>query len=175
MDLQDSIYIGQIAKLHGYKGGVSLFLDVSDPNDYKETNTFFVEMDGILTPFIVETLKLKNKGFAAVKFQGIDSEQHALSLIKKKVYIPTSDVKEIDHLRLNDHEIIGYLVEDETKGDIGTVVGVFDLKSNPLLILDFKEKEILIPLVDELIVHVDRDSKRMKINAPEGLIDLYLD
>ena len=88
MDLQDSIYIGQIAKLHGYKGGVSLFLDVSDPNDYKETNTFFVEMDGILTPFIVETLKLKNKGFAAVKFQGIDSEQHALSLIKKKVYIP---------------------------------------------------------------------------------------
>ena len=175
MDLQDSIYIGQIAKLHGYKGGVSLFLDVSDPNDYKETNTFFVEMDGILTPFIVETLKLKNKGFAAVKFQGIDSEQHALSLIKKKVYIPKSDVKEIDHLRLNDHEIFGYLVEDETKGDIGTVVGVFDLKSNPLLILDFKEKEILIPLVDELIVHVDRDLKRMKINAPEGLIDLYLD
>ena len=175
MDLQDSIYIGQISKLHGYKGGVSLFLDVSDPNDYKETNTFFVEMDGILTPFIVETLKLKNKGFAAVKFQGIDSEQHALSLIKKKVYIPKSDVKEIDHLRLNDNEIIGYLVEDETKGDIGTVVGVFDLKSNPLLILNFKEKEILIPLADELIVHVDRDSKRMKINAPEGLIDLYLD
>ena len=175
MDLQDSIYIGQIAKLHGYKGGVSLFLDVSDPNEYKETNTFFVEMDGILTPFIVETLKLKNKGFAAVKFQGIDSEQHALALIKKKVYIPKSDIKEIDHLRLNDHEIIGYSVEDENKGAIGTVVGVFDLKSNPLLIIDFKEKEILIPLVDELIVHVDRDSKRIKINAPEGLIDLYLD
>ena len=75
-------------------------------------------MDSILTPFIVETLKLKNKGFAAVKFQGIDSEQHALSLIKKKVYIPKSDAKEIDQLRWNDHEIIGYLVEDETKGDI---------------------------------------------------------
>ena len=175
MDLQDSIYIGQISKLHGYKGGVSLFLDVSDPNDYKETNTFFVEMDGILTPFIVETLKLKNKGFAAVKFQGIDSEQHALSLIKKKVYIPKSDVKEIDFLRLNDHEIIGYLVEDETKGDIGTVVGVFDLKSNPLLIIDFKEKEILVTLVEELIVHIDRGSKILRVNAPDGLIDLYLD
>ena len=175
MDLHDSIYIGQISKLHGYKGGVSLFLDVSDPNEYKETNTFFVEMDGILTPFIVETLKLKNKGFAAVKFQGVDSEEQALSLIKRKVYIPKSEVKQIDHLRLNDHEIIGYSVEDENKGAIGTVVGVFDLKSNPLLILNFKEKEILIPLADELIVHVDRDSKRMKINAPEGLIDLYLD
>ena len=175
MDLQDSIYIGQIAKLHGYKGGVSLFLDVTDPNEYKGTKTFFVEMEGILTPFFVESLKLKNKGFAAVKFQGVESEEQALSLIKGKVYIPKSDVKQIDHLRLNDHEIIGYSVEDENKGAIGTVVGVFDLKSNPLLIIDFNEKEILIPLVDELIVHIDRASKKLRVNAPDGLIDLYLD
>ena len=78
-------------------------------------------------------------------------------------------------MRLNDHEIIGYEVEDQNKGTIGTVVGVVDLKSNPLLIVDFNEKEILIPLVEELIVHVDRDSKRIKVNTPEGLIDLYLD
>ena len=175
MDLQDSIYIGQIAKLHGYKGGVSLFLDVSDPLAYKETESFFVEIDGILTPFFVESLKLKNKGFAAVKFQGVESEEQALSLIKRKVYIPKSDMTQIDHLRLNDHEIIGYSVEDENKGAIGTVVNVVDLKSNPLIVIDFKEKEILIPLLEELIVHVDQDSKRMKINAPEGLIDLYLD
>ena len=84
-------------------------------------------------------------------------------------------MKQIDHFRLNDHEIIGYSVEDENKGSIGTVVNVVDLKSNPLIVIDFKEKEILIPLVEELIVHVDQDSKRMKINAPEGLIDLYLD
>ena len=175
MDLKDSIYIGQIAKLHGYKGGVSLFLDVTHPEEYMEVESFFVDVEGILTPFFVESFKLKNKGFAAVKFQGVDSEEEAKSLIKKKVYLPENELKELDESSFYDHEVIGYGIEDVVKGQIGTVVGVADLKLNPLLIVDFNEKEILLPLFDGLIVNVDRESKQLKVKAPDGLIDLYLD
>ncbi len=175
MDLKDSIYIGQIAKLHGYKGGVSLFLDVSHPDEYKDIESFFVDIDGILTPFFVESFKLKNKGFAAVKFQGIDSEQEARNLVKKKVFIPETELKEMDESGFYDHEVIGYEVEDVVKGTIGKVTAIADFKLNPLLIIDFNEKEILLPLFDGLIVNVDRKSKKLKVNAPEGLIDLYLD
>ena len=66
-------------------------------------------------------------------------------------------------------------IEDIVKGPIGKVTGVADLKLNPLLIIDFNGKEILLPLFDGLIVNVDRESKQLKVNAPEGLIDLYLD
>ena len=175
MDLKDSIYIGQIAKLHGYKGGVSLFLDVTHPEEYIDTETFFVDVEGILTPFFIESFKLKNKGFAAVKFQGVDTEQNARSLIKKKVYLPETEHKELDQSSFYDHEVIGYSIEDIVKGPIGKVTGVADLKLNPLLIIDFNGKEILLPLFDGLIVNVDRESKQLKVNAPEGLIDLYLD
>ena len=175
MDLKDSIYIGQIAKLHGYKGGVSLFLDVTHPEEYMEIESFFVDIEGILTPFFVESFKLKNKGFAAVKFQGVDSEEDAKNLIKKKVYLPENELKDLDESSFYDHEIIGYAIEDVIKGPIGTVVGVADLKLNPLLIVDFNEKEILLPLFDGLIVNVDRESKQLKVKAPDGLIDLYLD
>ncbi len=175
MDLKDSIYIGQIAKLHGYKGGVSLFLDVTHPEEYIDTETFFVDVEGILTPFFIESFKLKNKGFAAVKFQGVDTEQNARSLIKKKVYLPETELKELDQSSFYDHEVIGYSIEDIVKGPIGKVTGVADLKLNPLLIIDFNGKEILLPLFDGLIVNVDRESNQLKVNAPEGLIDLYLD
>jgi len=175
MDLKDSIYIGQIAKLHGYKGGVSLFLDVSHPDEYKDIESFFVELDGLLTPFFVESFKLKNKGFAAVKFQGVDSEQEARALLKKKVFIPETELKELDDSNFYDHEIIGYEVEDEVKGSIGKVTAIADLKLNPLLIIDFNDKEVLLPLFDGLIVHVDRNLKMLKVKAPDGLIDLYLD
>lgn len=174
MDLKDSIYIGQIAKLHGYKGGVSLFLDVTHPEEYKDIESFFIEMNGILTPFFIESFKLKNKGFAAIKFQGVDTELDAKSLLKKKVYIPETELKELDHEGFYDHEVIGYEVEDNIKGYIGKVSGVADLKLNPLLIIDFNDKEILLPIFDELIVHVDRNLRRLKVQAPEGLIDLYL-
>ena len=174
MDLKDSIYIGQIAKLHGYKGGVSLFLDVTHPEEYMDMESFFVEIDGILTPFFVESFKLKNKGFAAVKFQGIDTEQEAKSLLKKKVFIPETVLRELDESNFYDHEVIGYEVEDVVKGKIGKVTAIADLKQNPLLVIEFKDKEILLPIFEGLIVNVDRKLKRLKVKAPDGLIDLYL-
>ena len=174
MDLKDSIYIGQIAKLHGYKGGVSLFLDVTHPEEYMDMESFFIEIDGILTPFFVESFKLKNKGFAAVKFQGVDSEQEARSLLKKKVFIPESELKELDESNFYDHEVIGYEVEDIVKGEIGKVTAIANLKQNPLLVIEFKDKEILLPIFEGLIVKVDRKLKRLKVKAPDGLIDLYL-
>ena len=36
-------------------------------------------------------------------------------------------------------------------------------------------KEILIPITDEVVKKVDRTAKTIEINAPEGLIDIYLD
>ncbi len=174
MDLKDSIYIGQIAKLHGYKGGVSLFLDVTHPEEYMDMESFFIEIDGILTPFFVESFKLKNKGFAAVKFQGIDSEQEAKSLLKKKVFIPETELRELDESNFYDHEVIGFEVEDVVKGEIGKVTAIADLKQNPLLVIEFKDKEILLPIFEGLIVKVNRKLKRLKVKAPDGLIDLYL-
>jgi 16S rRNA processing protein RimM len=36
------------------------------------------------------------------------------------------------------------------------------------------EKEVLVPLIDEFIVSLDRNSKVLTIKAPEGLIEFYL-
>ena len=36
------------------------------------------------------------------------------------------------------------------------------------------KKEILIPILDQVIQNVDRDKKTLTITAPEGLIDMYL-
>jgi 16S rRNA processing protein RimM len=49
-----------------------------------------------------------------------------------------------------------------------------DLPLQALLQIAFGEKELLVPLVDEIIVKVDRKKKELHIRAPEGLIDFYL-
>jgi 16S rRNA processing protein RimM len=39
----------------------------------------------------------------------------------------------------------------------------------------FREgKEVLIPIQDEIIMEVDRKNKSILVDAPDGLIDLYL-
>lgn len=173
--IPDFIEIGHIAKLHGFKGEVSIYLDVTDPQYYFESPHFLVEMNGVPTPFLVEWIKPKNKGFITVKFEGISSEEDARILLKKRVIMPEAMLPELDEHTFYDFEVIGFSVEDQERGPIGTVVEVIDHPSNPLLSIDFNGKEILIPLNLDLSKRVDRTSKTIYLSCPEGLLSIYLD
>ena len=174
MQKQDCFYLGIIAKLHGFKGEVSLFLDVSNPSEYATLDAVFIEIDGSLIPFFVQHIKMKTKGFVAVKFEGIDSEKDAQRILKKQVYLPEAFLQELDQTSFYDHEIIGYTVIDEAHGNVGVVENVIDMAANPLLQLDKEGREVLIPIFDGLVQKVQRKKKELHIKAPEGLIDLYL-
>ena len=174
MQKKDCFYLGIIAKLHGFKGEVSLFLDVSNPAEYATLDAVFVEIDGGLVPFFVQNIKIKTKGFVAVKFQGVDSEQDAQRILKKSVYLPEAFLQELDQTSFYDHEIIGYTVIDEVHGDVGIVENVIDMAANPLLQLNKNGVEVLLPIFDGLVQKVQRKKKELYVKAPEGLIDLYL-
>jgi 16S rRNA processing protein RimM len=72
------------------------------------------------------------------------------------------------------HEIIGFGVIDQEKGDIGTITAVYENAPQPLLSIDCEGKEILLPIIDEIIINVNREERIMEVKSPEGLIDLYL-
>jgi 16S rRNA processing protein RimM len=174
MNFEGYFYLGKIAKLHGYKGEVSLFLDVTNPADYNKLKRVFVDVDGVLIPFFIDQLKPKNKGFIAVKFQDINEEIAAKKLLKKSIYLPEDELAELSDTSFYDHEISGFKVYDQIKGFIGIVDTVIDLTANPLLRIEFNTNEILVPIFDGLIKNVDRDKKELHIQAPDGLIDLYI-
>jgi 16S rRNA processing protein RimM len=174
MNFEGYFYLGKFAKLHGYKGEVSLFLDVTNPSDYNQLERIFVDVDGVLVPFFIDQLKLKNKGFVAVKFQGINDEDAAKKLLKKSIFLPENELSELNETSFYDHEIAEYRVFDQIKGFIGIVDTVVDLVSNPLLRIELDGKEILVPIFDGLINKVDRKKRELHIHAPDGLIDLYI-
>lgn len=174
MQKADCYHLGYIAKLHGFKGEVSLFLDVTTPADYQGLDALYLDINGQLTPFFIEGFKLKNKGFAALKFEGIETEEAAKRLVKSKAYLPLEVLPELDQTSFYDHEVIGFKVFDAQHGVIGVVEDVIDMTSNPLLQIDFNGTEILVPIFEGLIQKVLRKKKELYIKAPEGLIDLYL-
>jgi 16S rRNA processing protein RimM len=174
MNKEDFFQLGSIAKLHGFKGEVSLFLDVTNPEEYTDLETVFVDMNGFLTPFFIDNVKLKNKGFITVKFKEVDDEATAKKLLKKEIYLPLDQLRELDDVSFYDHEVLGYEVIDSIKGSIGKVTNVIDIASNPLMQTEINGKEVLLPIFDGLVKKVDRKKMILYIEAPEGLIDLYL-
>jgi 16S rRNA processing protein RimM len=174
MNKADCFHLGYVAKLHGFKGEVSLFLDVTNPEDYQTLDAVFIEINGQLSPFFVESFKLKNKGFAAVKFEGVNSENDARLLLRKNLFLPAQILPKLSGTHFYDHEVVGFTVIDLNYGEVGKLESIVDLQVNPLIQIMNGEKEVLIPLIEGVVVELERKKKIMTINAPAGLIELYL-
>lgn len=174
MNKADCFHLGYVAKLHGFKGEVSLFLDVTNPEDYETLDAVFIEINGQLSPFFVESFKLKNKGFAAVKFVGVDSEKDARIILRKNLFLPAQILPKLSGKNFYDHEVVGFKVIDTNFGEVGILESVIDLQVNPLIQIMNGEKEVLVPLIEGVVQEVDRKKKTLTITAPAGLIELYL-
>jgi 16S rRNA processing protein RimM len=172
MTKEECFQLGKITKPFGYKGQVIFFLDVDEPEDYAELDAVFVEVKSSLIPYFIKDLKV-NGNKAIVTFEDIDAEQ-ALALVGCNLFLPLKMLPKLTGNRFYYHEVIGWKVVDSEKGDIGIIASVIDYPAQPLFQIMKNDKEILIPIIDQVIKKVDRKEKTMNITAPNGLIDLYL-
>ena len=61
----------------------------------------------------------------------------------------------------------------EKENSLGTVKEIIDLSGNQLLTVVNGAQEILIPMKDEIMKKVDIKSKKIEVELPDGLLDLY--
>lgn len=174
MHKQDCFYLGKIAKKFSYKGEVLIYLDTDEPESYTNMESVFVEINKHLVPFFIVSSSLHKGDFLRTRFEDVDSEDEADKLLGCEVYLPLSFLPELEGNKFYFHEIIGFDAEDQRLGVVGKIVGVNDSSAQPLFEIKNGDIEILVPMIDDFIIKVDRENKKIVLNTPEGLIDLYL-
>jgi len=172
MTKEECYQLGKITKPFGYKGQVVFFLDVDVPEEYAELDAVFVEQKHGLVPFFIKEMSI-NGNKAIVTFEDLKPDE-AQMLVGSDLYLPLEMLPKLTGNRFYFHEVIGWTVIDSEKGDIGTIASVIDYPAQALFQIMKNDKEILIPVIDQVINKVDRDKKIIHITAPTGLIDLYL-
>ncbi len=173
MTKEECFYLGRVAKTHGIKGEVTLKLDVDDPSDYLKMKYFLLEINKVLTPFFVEKLVASgDKFFVAV--QDIHTVEAASALTGKEVYLPLEMLPKLSGKQFYYHEVKGYTLIDAEKGELGPIADVIEYPTQAILQVFKDGKEILIPILDQVIQKVDRKNKKLHVKAPEGLIEMYL-
>lgn len=174
MRKEDCFYLGKIAKKFSYKGEVLIYLDTDEPGLYENMESVFVEINKHLVPFFIEASSIHKGDFLRTRFEDVKNEEEADKLLGCEVYLPLSMLPKLEGNKFYFHEIIGFDAEDQRLGNIGKIVGVNDTSAQPLFEIIKGDIEILIPMIDDFIVKVDRENKKIILNTPEGLIDLYL-
>ena len=175
MQKKDCFYLGKIVKKYSFKGEVLVKLDTDEPELYENIEALFVDLRNNLVPFFIESSQLHKSELLRIKFEEVDTEEDADSILKCDVYLPLQFLPKLDDDQFYFHEIIGYTVEDVNFGTVGIVKSINDSTSQALFEIDRDGIEILIPMNDAFIKKVDKKKKLIIVETPEGLIDLYIE
>lgn len=175
MNKEACFFLGKIVKKYSFKGELLIKLDTDEPDLYENLDSVFINLRGNLIPFFIESSQLHKSELLRVKFEDVDTEGDADSLIKSECYLPLSFLPELEEDKFYFHEIIGFSVEDINFGHVGIIKGVNDTTSQSLFEIDRNGIEILIPMNDHFINKVDKENKKIIVDTPEGLIDLYIE
>jgi 16S rRNA processing protein RimM len=173
MNKEESFYIGYVTKTKGLKGELQVYFEFEDYEDL-DLDVVFAEMNGKMVPFFVETYKLYPNQTGLFYFEDIDHIDKAQTLVKKKIYLPLSKMPERGEEDFTYNDLKGYMVKDEIEGALGEIMEINEYPQQFVATLMHKEKEILFPLNEDMIVEIDEEAKTLVVNLPEGLLDLYL-
>jgi len=169
----DCFYLGRIIKVHGFKGDVSIKLDTDLPETYSQMESVFVEIDRKLVPFFIRSIQHVKDTLFRVRFEGVDSEEEALRIVNHSLYLPLSVLPKLSGNQFYYHEVIGFRVEDDEHGTLGTIHAVLEGSGQDVFQIRSGETEILIPIVDTFLLKVDRAEQVIHVTTPEGLVTFY--
>ncbi|WP_445757580.1 ribosome maturation factor RimM [Polaribacter sp.] len=174
MRKEDCFYLGRIVRKHSFKGEVVIKLDTDEPELYQEMESVYVDFGNNLVPFFIEKSSLHKGNQLRVRFEDVNSEADADAILKSDIYLPLTLLPKLSGDQFYFHEIIGFKVVDRNFGEVGIIVKINETAAQPLFEIDREGTVILIPMVDEFIKKVDRENKKIEVQTPEGLIELYL-
>ena len=173
MKKEDCFYLGKIVKKYSFKGELLAKLDTDQPELYEHLDAMFVQVRNNLIPFFIESSQLHKSELLRIKFEEVDTEADADALLKSELYLPLEFLPKLEGNKFYFHEVIGFKITDKNFGEVGTVKAINDSTAQALFEVDRDGIEILIPMNDEFIIEVNRETKTILVETPEGLIDLY--
>jgi len=179
MNIEECYYLGYTSKVHGKQGELILKLEVDFLEECKKLESVFIQMnktDTSLIPFFITKSQFQNNGTLRIKIDDVDTIADAKPLVGKGVYIPNSTLPTLEGNQFYHHEVANFKIIDTNYGEVGQLNQILNYPKQAIFeVINADNKEILIPIADDIIVTVDRTKKTIEVITPDGLIDLYLE
>lgn len=158
------VYVGEIVNTHGIKGELRIVSDFKyKSNVFKKGNKLYL---GKRKQEVIINTYRKHKNFDMVTFEDVNDINEAIVFKGDDVFVARADLKIDGYV---DEDIIGLDVynNDSFLGKVDTIIK----NKQEILVVKNLDKSFMVPFVDEFVINIDLENKRMYINVIEGLID----
>ena len=163
--------VGKIVKTHGLKGEMA-FTATTSVFEEQSIPFIFLKPEGLIVPFYVENVRIKAENSGFIKLERVDNEEQAQELIGLAIYLPITYQDKIADDEIDVEYLIGFDLTEKEKGYIGKVTDVDQSTANELFVVETDKGEMLIPIVDEFILDIDFEKKKIELDLPDGLLEL---
>ncbi len=173
MAAEQNIAVGKLGKPHGISGAFRFYMHRELKSAQKFPKHFLVMERGTLLPWFVSKTEWLafNEGF--IWFEEVTTPEKAKLYSGRELFLTGKDVNTYFKKDSGSYsELLGYVAIEETEGEIGTIEEIIENPGQILLAIKTETKEVLIPLVEEFIVDINKKKKELLLNLPEGLLDL---
>lgn len=160
--------IGKVTKVSGLKGEVrckplSRYFD-----EYIDEKPLFLGFsESVNIAIKLETIIPKGKR-PKYRFSGVDTQKSAQSLIGQYLF---AGVSEHDKINWISEELIGFEVVTTENTWVGILKEILWLPSNDVYVIQKEKREFLVPVIPEIVKHLDWECKTLIISPMEGLLD----
>jgi 16S rRNA processing protein RimM len=169
--VDDLVAIARIVKPRGVRGEAVAELLTDFPERFEGLeDVIAVKPEGEREELKIENAWFQN-GRVVLKFAGVDSPERAEELRGVEICVPETDAVELEEGEFFDWQLEGCRVETLGGQPVGTVRELMRTGGTEILVVE-GEREYLIPFAESICVDVDVEAKSIKIDPPEGLMDL---
>jgi 16S rRNA processing protein RimM len=164
--------VGWIAKPHGLRGDVV----VNPQTDFVEERfavgaTLWTRSDRGKEALTIASARVQN-GRPIVGFDGFTRVEDVERLAGLELRVPENELQPLAEHTYYQHQLVGCAVETTSGERVGSVARIDGGLGGSLLVVNGDRGEILVPLTQAICLEVDVGAKRIRIDPPEGLLDL---
>lgn len=169
----DLVTIAVIVRPHGIKGELVADLTTDFPDRFANLESVYLQMpSGQIKPISLEDFWFHQHRIV-LKLEGCDTRNDAELLRNTKVQIPFDKIVELPEGNYYEFDLIGCKVLLPDGKELGSVQELMPTGAVPVLVVSGDNKsEYLIPFAEDICVEINTIEKLIRINPPEGLLDL---
>jgi len=172
MTYKNEILLGRITKVSGYEGAVAIKLEKVFTENIPSMESVFLEIEGRPVPFFIADIDYSGADILKLQFEGYDSSEKISEFVGCRVFLTTGSgkAKKTGNADVN---LTGYSVVIEEHTLLGTITEIIENPGQWLLnVVSPGRKNFLIPLHEDFIVSIDKKTKTIKMDLPEGLTEI---
>ncbi len=165
----DLLNVGRLLGSHGVRGEIKVNSLTEQKEDLLDFPNWVLGPEG--GPYKNYTLvsgRSNAKGLI-VRLGGVDNREVAQALSGTDIWIPRSQLPELDDDRYYWNDLIGMTVVTEDGEELGKIQHLFETGANDVISVDFQGEERLIPYTEEVVLSVDVATKLVVVRLLPGM------